>query len=210
MPLSEDVTSSIPRYIPNELCTLISAVAEDAVVMISGKTNHTKRIYLYKFFFEQDTKLQSAWSYWEVNVNDNAKRILGAGMVDSDLYAVVEYSDGVYLEHIVIRPENVDAGTEIEILLDRKTTESETGVSTTSPPTSAVTSTDRPPDPRRQPCPPIARCSRRLGTSHRSSAIDWASRPADNVRWSTRGTRCWCCTAPVSYTHLTLPTILLV
>ena len=127
VPLSEDVTSSIPRYIPNELCTLISAVAEDAVVMISGKTNHTKRIYLYKFFFEQDTKLQSAWSYWEVS---GAKTILGGAVQGSDLYLVIEYSDGVYLEKVSLRPEQVDAGTEIEILLDRKTTESETGVST--------------------------------------------------------------------------------
>ena len=128
VPLSEDVTSSIPRYIPNELCTLISAVAEDAVVMISGKTNHTKRIYLYKFFFEQDTKLQSAWSYWEVS---GAKTILGGAVQGSDLYLVIEYSDGVYLEKVSLRPEQVDTGTEIEILLDRKTTESETGVSTT-------------------------------------------------------------------------------
>ena len=128
VPLSEDVTSSIPRYIPNELCTLISAVAEDAVVMISGKTNHTKRIYLYKFFFEQDTKLQSAWSYWEVS---GAKTILGGAVQGSDLYLIIEYSDGVYLEKVSLRPEQVDAGTEIEILLDRKTTESETGVSTT-------------------------------------------------------------------------------
>ncbi|GIT28207.1 MAG: hypothetical protein Ct9H300mP1_02530 [Planctomycetaceae bacterium] len=43
-----------------------------------------------------------------------------------------------------------------------------------SPPTSAVTSTDLPPDPRKQPCPPIAHCSLRPGTSRRSSAIGWA------------------------------------
>ena len=128
VPLSEDITASIPRYLPSNICSFIASVSEEALVLISK--DQPKRIYLYKFFYEDDTKLQSAWSYWEVNVNDNAKRILGAGMVDSDLYAVVEYSDGVYLEHIVIRPENVDAGTEIEILLDRKTTESETGVST--------------------------------------------------------------------------------
>ena len=129
VPLSEDITASIPRYLPSNICSFIASVSEEALVLISK--DQPRRIYLYKFFYEDDTKLQSAWSYWEVNVNDGAKRILGAGMVDSDLYAVVEYSDGVYLEHIVIRPENVDAGTEIEILLDRKTTESETGVSTT-------------------------------------------------------------------------------
>ena len=122
VPLSEDVTSSIPRYIPSDLCGLVSAVAEDVVVMMS--VTQPKRIYLYKFFFEEDTKLQSAWSYWEVS---GAKTILGGAVQGSNLYLLIEYSDGVYLEKVSLRPEQVDAGTEIEILLDRKTTEPASG-----------------------------------------------------------------------------------
>ena len=127
VPLSEDVTSSIPRYIPTNLCNLISAVAEDAVAMLS--LDQPKRIYLYKFFFEEDTKLQSAWSYWEVS---GAKKIIGAAVKGSDLYVLTEYDEdgtssqsGTYLEKVSLRPEQVDPGTEIEILLDRKITESE-------------------------------------------------------------------------------------
>ena len=126
VPLSEDVTSSIPRYIPTNLCSLVSAVAEDAVAMLS--LDQPKRIYLYKFFFEEDTKLQSAWSYWEVS---GAKKIIGAAIKGSDLYVITEYDEdgnsdqsGTYLEKVSLRPEQVDAGTEIEILLDRKITES--------------------------------------------------------------------------------------
>ena len=89
-----------------------------------------KRIYLYKFFFEDDTKLQSAWSYWEAK---GSKTILGAGIIDSDMYVVVEYSDGVYLEHVVLRPENIDAGTEVELLLDRKTTEASCTTAVSNP-----------------------------------------------------------------------------
>jgi len=127
VPLSEDVTSSIPRYIPTNLCSLISAVAEDAVAMLS--LDQPKRIYIYKFFFEEDTKLQSAWSYWEVS---GAKKIIGAAIKGSDLYVITEYDEdgsssqsGTYLEKVSLRPEQVDAGTEIEILLDRKITEAE-------------------------------------------------------------------------------------
>jgi len=119
VPLSEDVTASIPRFIPNNLCSFTSCVAEDAIVVISK--DQPKRIYLYKFFFEEDTKLQSAWSYWEIK-GDNRK-IIGGAVQGSDLYVVIEYSDGVYLEKVSLRPEQIDAGTEIEILLDRKTTE---------------------------------------------------------------------------------------
>ena len=127
VPLSEDVTSSIPRYIPTNLCSLISAVAEDAVAMLS--LDQPKRIYIYKFFFEEDTKLQSSWSYWEVS---GSKKIIGAAIKGSDLYVLTEYDEdgnssqsGTYLEKVSLRPEQVDPGTEIEILLDRKITESE-------------------------------------------------------------------------------------
>ena len=128
IPLSEDITASIPRYLPGNLCNFISSVSEEALLLISK--DQPGRIYLYKFFYEDDTKLQSAWSYWEVNANEGAKKILGAGMVDSNLYVVIEYSDGLYLEEVIIRPENVDADTNIEILLDRKATESVSGLST--------------------------------------------------------------------------------
>jgi hypothetical protein len=128
VPISEETTASVPRFVPQNLCTLIATTSEESVIAISK--DEPKRVYLYKFFFQDDTKLQSAWSYWEVK---GAKSILGAGLIDSDLYLVVEYSDGVYLEKAILRPENVDSGTSIEILLDRKTTEASCSVALTTP-----------------------------------------------------------------------------
>jgi len=128
VPLSEEVTASIPRFIPKNLVNLISSVSEEAIVAVSKEK--PKRLYIYKFFFEDDTKLQSAWSYWEAK---GSKSILGAAIIDSDLYAVVEYSDGVYLEHVVLRPENIDANTTIELLVDRKTTEADCTTAVTNP-----------------------------------------------------------------------------
>ena len=52
-----------------------------------------------------------------------AARSLARHMLDGDLYQVIEYSDGVYLQKTSLRPENVDATAEFEVLLDRKTTE---------------------------------------------------------------------------------------
>ena len=128
VPISEEVTASVPRFIPKNLTSLITSVSEDMIAAISK--DQPKRIYLYKFFFEDDTKLQSAWSYWEAK---GSKSILGAAIIDSDMYVVVEYSDGVYLEHIVLRPENIDPNTEIELLLDRKTTEANCTTAVTNP-----------------------------------------------------------------------------
>ena len=118
IPLSEEVTSSVPRFVPDNLVSMSPSVSEEVITMISK--DQPRRIYLYKFFFDDDQKLQSSWSYWEVAAN---KSLLGGSVLDSDLYTIVEYADGVYLEKTQLRPETVDSGTEFEILLDRKTTE---------------------------------------------------------------------------------------
>ena len=118
IPLSEEVTSSVPRFVPGNLISMSPSVSEEVITMISK--DQPRRVYIYKFFFDDDQKLQSSWSYWEVAAN---KTLLGGNVIDSDLYTCVEYSDGVYLEKTQLRPETVDSGTEFEILLDRKTTE---------------------------------------------------------------------------------------
>tara|TARA_R100000152_G_scaffold20392_1_gene13984 strand:- start:901 stop:3564 length:2664 start_codon:yes stop_codon:yes gene_type:complete len=128
VPLSDEVTSSIPRYIPGNLTNLIASVSEEAIVAISK--DQPKRLYIYKFFFEGDNKLQSAWSYWEVK---GSKTILGASILDSDMYVLLQYNDGVYLEKVALRPETVDAGSTIELLLDRKVTEASCSTAVTNP-----------------------------------------------------------------------------
>ena len=128
IPDSEEVSSSIPRYVPSNLSTLIATISEETVIAISK--DQPKRLYLYKFFFQGEEKLQSSWSYWEY---EGAKSVLGADFVDSDLYLVMQYDDGVYLERTVIRPENVDTGAPIELLVDRKALETSCTVALTNP-----------------------------------------------------------------------------
>ena len=126
-PISEEITASVPFYIPNALCSLVATVSEEGLVLLSK--NEPRKIYLYKFLFQDDVKLQSAWSHWEL---EEPKVIVGADILDSDLYLTIEYADGVYLERVALRPETVDAGTSIEILVDRKTTEASCTVALTN------------------------------------------------------------------------------
>ncbi len=115
IPVSEEVSSAVPRYIPRNIVSLISSASEETVIAISK--DQPKRVYFYKFFYEEDQKLQSSWSFWEVKGN---KTVLGASIIDSDVYFVIQYADGVYLEKCSLRPESVDLGSNLEILLDRK------------------------------------------------------------------------------------------
>ena len=128
VPTSEEVTSAVPRFLPSNLCSLVATAAEEAVYAVSK--DQPRRIYLYKFLFQGDSKLQSAWGYWETN---DGKSIIGLDLIDSDLYAVVQYSDGVYLERVVTNPETVDTGTTVEMLVDRKVTEASCSVALTTP-----------------------------------------------------------------------------
>ena len=118
VPVSEEVSSAVPRYIPKNITTLISSASEETVIAISK--DQPKRIYFYKFFYEEDQKLQSSWSFWEVKGD---KTVLGASIIDSDVFFVMQYADGVYLEKCSLRPESTDAGSNLEILLDRKVDE---------------------------------------------------------------------------------------
>ena len=128
VPTSEEVTAAVPRFLPSDLSNLVATAAEEAVYAVSK--SQPRRIYLYKFLFQGDNKLQSAWGYWEFNAG---KSVIGIDLVDSDLYVVVQYSDGVYLEKIVTHPETVDVGTTVEMLVDRKATEASCAVALTTP-----------------------------------------------------------------------------
>lgn len=115
-PVSEEVTASVPRYVEDNLCSMCATVSEEMLVMLSSDAPST--LYIYKFLFQNDTKIQSAWVSWQVS---SAKSIISADILDSDLYILVQYTDGVYLERNSLRPETVDPNTSIEILLDRRT-----------------------------------------------------------------------------------------
>ena len=127
VPISEEITSPIPRFIPDALASMTATVSEEGLVLLSK--DEPRRIYLYKFFFQDDTKLQSSWSYWEL---EGVKTIIGADILDSDLYLTIEYADGVYLERVALRPETVDVNTNIELLVDRKATEASCTVALTN------------------------------------------------------------------------------
>ena len=118
VPVSEEVSSAVPRYLPKNIVSLVSSASEETIIAISK--DEPKRVYFYKFFYEEDEKLQSSWSFWEVK---GAKTVLGASIIDSDVYFVIQYADGVYLEKCSLRPESVDPGSNLEVLLDRKVDE---------------------------------------------------------------------------------------
>ncbi|MEM7200261.1 MAG: hypothetical protein AAF628_08360 [Planctomycetota bacterium] len=109
-----DITAHIPRYIPKGLTKLIGSSNDDTLFALSAGS---PELSVYQFHWEGDQKAQSAWSRWAHA--SSAARILSGQVLDSELYLVVSYSDGTYLERIDLQDGRITGGLDFEVLLDR-------------------------------------------------------------------------------------------
>ena len=110
-----DVTAHVPRYIPGNLIKLAGSANEDTLVCLSKDKRN--EVYVYKFYFNQDEKLQSSWSRWVFPSTDT---VLNVDFIESDLWLVIQRADGVFLEVVPIEPGRVDPGLDYMVMLDRR------------------------------------------------------------------------------------------
>jgi hypothetical protein len=110
-----DVTAHIPAYIPSDLFKLSTAVNEDIMVALSTRTPST--LYVYKYFFNSNEKLQSSWSLWDFGSDSS---ILNVDFIESDMYLVINRSDGVYLEKLRVSAGDIGPNEPYTVHLDRK------------------------------------------------------------------------------------------
>jgi hypothetical protein len=110
-----DVTVHVPSYITGVITRLCSAINRDTLFVLADGDRH--RVWVYKWFIENDTKLQSSWSEW---VFPNTDTILDISYMDSSVYLVVERSTGVFLERMRLDESYTDDGLEFSVRFDRK------------------------------------------------------------------------------------------
>ena len=77
-------------------------------------------IYIYKYYWNEQEKLQSAWYKWSFPATDT---ILSVEFVESNLYLVIRRADGVFLESMSVNPGYADEGFDFGLNLDRKVRE---------------------------------------------------------------------------------------
>ena len=110
-----DVTAHIPQYIPSDLYKMSVAINEDIMVALSTKAPNS--LYVYKYFFNGNEKLQSSWSKWTFGSD---AEILNADFIGSEMYLVINRADGVYLEKVVVSLGDIDTNEPYTVHLDRK------------------------------------------------------------------------------------------
>lgn len=112
---SVDVTAHIPQYVPSNVFKIAVAANEDMLVALSSRD--TSSLYVYKYFFNNNDKLQSSWSKWSFGSDST---ILNADFIGSDLYLVINRADGVFLEKMTVSLGDTGVGEPYTIHLDRK------------------------------------------------------------------------------------------
>nr|WP_250808772.1 hypothetical protein [Neorhizobium tomejilense] len=115
---ASDVTSHVPAYVPRDISKMSASSSEDTIAMISEVERNV--VYIYKYFWNEQEKLQSAWYKWTFPAGDT---ILSAEFVESVVYMIIRRADGVYFESLPVNPGYKDAGFNFGLHLDRKITE---------------------------------------------------------------------------------------
>ena len=110
-----DVTSHVPTYIPKNVYKIAAGLNEDILCVFSKQERSA--IYVYKFYWNNNEKLQSSWSKWTFPAGD---QILNGDFIQSDLFLVIQRSDGVYLEKMSVALGDIGTNEPYNVHLDRK------------------------------------------------------------------------------------------
>jgi hypothetical protein len=123
---AEDVTGNVPKYLPANVFKLAITTNENILCCLTS--DEVNAVYVYQYYHANNKKLQSAWHKWTFGTTSNTK-VLNVDFIDNYLYIVVQRSDGLYIEKIIVSPSAVDTGATYMTHLDRKLNEASTGVS---------------------------------------------------------------------------------
>lgn len=117
---SVDVTAHVPSFIGAGVTRIEPSTAVDVICVLTDGA--PDKVFVYKFFWQGNDRLQNAWSTW--SLGDNAY-VRSVKFYQSALHMIVEREDGVYMEHIDLAENATDAGFPFTVRLDRRITDAD-------------------------------------------------------------------------------------
>ena len=129
---SVDITSGVSTYIPSNLTSIIPCPMEDTILVlpqdeVTGESTspytvssnvtptNGKEIYVYKYFWDANKKVQASWSTW---IFDGVQ-ILGGMVVESTLYIIANDKQNCKLYRIDLQNVN-ETYLSFNVALDHK------------------------------------------------------------------------------------------
>lgn len=113
---AQDITSHVPDYIPNGVYQLAANNNENILVALTS--GDKTAIYVYKYLFMNESRVQSSWSKWELGA-----RIFGAFFSNSTLYLLVNRGGKHCLEQMnftTYQTEDIEGHEPYRVYLDCK------------------------------------------------------------------------------------------
>lgn len=114
-----DITAHCPKYVPKDIRRIAVSTTSDILLCLSNED--TQRLYVYKYFWSGNEKLQSSWSRWDFN----GAIVHDISIISNSAYMVMQYADAVYLQKVDLDPGRVDNINSTYLsTLDRRVNES--------------------------------------------------------------------------------------
>lgn len=110
-----DITAHVPAYLPSGIFRLAVSTSEDVLFVLSSQKPNS--LYVYKYMWGKDEKVQSAWFEFRLDAGDT---VLGCDFVGTTAHLVIARSDGLYLETMEFQHAQHDTGLPFTAALDRK------------------------------------------------------------------------------------------
>lgn len=111
-----DITAHCPEYLPKNIVRLIGTSTYDLLFAWSPDTPRT--IFVYKYYWQGDEKVQSAWGKWDLPTD-----VIGMSLLDDRLYVLTTSDSQVCLQRVdlhKVTPAKWDSGLTPLICLDRR------------------------------------------------------------------------------------------
>lgn len=112
---AQEVTAHCPTYLPSGIQSMSASTLENVIMARSIKTPN--QMFVYEYFWAGQEKRQSAWSRWELDLEDT---IMFCEFLENVAYLVIQRPDGIHLEKVRFRPNLTDTGLDYFTHIDRR------------------------------------------------------------------------------------------
>ena len=109
-----DISAQIPKYIPGKIIQMSASTHDNVLVALAD--GEQSSLYIYKWLNSQDARVQASWSKWTFE----GGTVLGATWSKSELFVVIQRTQGLYLEKVIVEPNRRDQYSQFIVSLDRR------------------------------------------------------------------------------------------
>lgn len=124
---SVEVTAAVPTYIQGGgaagLKMVVSTIEDMLVVLPRTLGEDSNKLFIFKYMINGDERIQSAWSRFIFDCD-----ILSMDWIDQDLFLIMNRDGQVSLEKMDFESYLTDTDSDFRILLDRRLSDSSSGV----------------------------------------------------------------------------------